>query len=58
MGAHPPRRHVPDRIGSVEAQSRVEVPAIGGLQETARELDQIGGRGLLGPQAAKYLACP
>src|SRR5207245_8577753 len=53
------RPHLPHCIGSKEAQHRVKVTAISSLKETARKLDQAGGRGLIGhrllPQARRLV---
>src|SRR5688572_27371667 len=43
--AHPPLK---DCIGSVEADHRVQVAPVCGLEGNAREFNKVGGRGLLG----------
>jgi hypothetical protein len=50
---------IPHRVGHEETRECIEVPlAVHHLVKEARQLDQVGGRGLLGHQAGKYPACP
>src|SRR5206468_1516759 len=46
--APPERRHIPDRVGTPEAQHRVKVTATPSLNLPAHKLGQVRGRGLLG----------
>ena len=50
------RPPVKERIGSEGAHNRVDVTLIHSLEDKARKLSQVGGRGLLRHRAWKYPA--